>query len=145
MPIKPVWMDIAIEEMGVQEVNGPGSNPRILQYWRDVMGWAPADDSKTPWCSIGACWVMEKAGYSSPKDARARRWLKWGFPLVRPLYGSVIVMPRGDNPLHGHVSFYVNINSKGQYVTLGANQENGWNRGTVNPVDVLGFRYPVAM
>lgn len=132
------WMEVAQQELGIQEIPGFKHNLRILQYHEATT--LHATDDETPWCSAFACWVMEqnKPG-SSPKSARARDWLDWGIALSHPIYGCIVVFDRGGGK--GHVGFYVGSTSTGIRI-LGGNQANRVCIEEFGTMRILGYRFP---
>lgn len=98
--MKPNWQIIAEGEIGVKEVRGKKHNPRILEYFGATSnisrGFLRLRGDEIAWCSAFCCWVMEQAGYVSPRHALASKWLKWGFeaPLWTP--GSIVVIKSWD-------------------------------------------------
>lgn len=141
----PVWIHVALAELGVQEFVGKDTNPRIAEYYKATgLGGTP-EDSSTPWCSAFACWVMEYAGYRSTRRANARSWLTWGqaLPVNQPRYGAIAVLWRGDpEALTGHVGFYVGHADENRVWLLGGNQANRVGYQLYGTGRLLGFRQP---
>ncbi|WP_157779855.1 TIGR02594 family protein [Celeribacter ethanolicus] len=133
----PRWMPIAWNELGVSEIAGPETNPRVMEY-HEASGftWARAQNGETPrlddsrsidaWCSSFVTWVLKQAGYAKNKLAddpfRARMWHdSWphGVNTGRPIYGCLGVQK-------SHVGFIVG-HKEGDPNTLamlGGNQSN---------------------
>ena len=148
----PPWLKIARREEGVKEIVGPQHEMRVLEYLAVCSKTDPALRAKdeTAWCSAFACWVMEQAGFQSPRSAWARSWFdgKWGDsePLDNPRPGAIAVFSRGSG---GHVGFF--IEARGNKVRiLGGNQSNSV-REQDYPKDgrmgqfaykLLGYRWP---
>jgi uncharacterized protein (TIGR02594 family) len=130
-------MKVAEKEIGVKERKGPADNPRIVEYHSVTT--LRAKDDEVPWCSSFVCWVMEQYGITSSKSARARDWLKWGFPLGHPIYGSIVIFDRGHGM--GHVGFFLGFNGKKLRI-LGGNQADAVNVQEFPPEKVLGVRWP---
>lgn len=140
-PDWPRWMRIARDESKVREIRGPGMNPRIAEYYAATRGTPPKDDT-VPWCSAFACWVMEEAGFVSPRSRAARSWVKWGSPLLRPQFGAIIVFERGKPELGlGHVGFYAGQLAPHRYWLLGGNQGDAVGYA-VRTGKVLAVRWP---
>ena len=144
----PLWLKIARREMGVAETPGPDHTLRVLQYLAVCSRTDPALRSRdeTPWCSAFACWVMEQAGYDSPKTAWARSWhdQAWGEeePIGDPRRGAIAVFRRGHG---GHVGFF--IEDLGDRVAvLGGNQANKVKISNYPKLgdhyELLGYRWP---
>ncbi len=133
------WMAIAVSELGVAEVPGPGDNPRIQEYLRSTdLDRQLASNDETPWCSGFVNWCIEKAGYAGTNSARARSWLHWGKPLTTPRRGCITVFTRDGG---GHVAFYVGETTT-HYVVLGGNQGNRVCVANYEKARLLGFRLP---
>lgn len=139
------WMTIAQRELGQREIAGPRSNPRIIEYFKVAKaGWAVDRGDEVPWCSGFACFVMERAGYISPRSLRARDWLAWGTaPIGDPPVGAITILSRGDDPNAGHVGFLVGADERGWLQILGGNQSNAVTIQSFDPGRVLGFRLPI--
>lgn len=133
------WMPIAIGELGVREVPGQGSNPRIIEYLKSTtLDRALAARDSTPWCSGYVNWCVEKAGLAGTDSAAARSWLHWGRPITMPRRGCIAVLSRGDG---GHVGCYVR-KEPGKVFLLGGNQTNEVCVAGFADGRVLGYRVP---
>lgn len=139
---EPEWLKAARAELarGVKEIAGPKANERILDYFR-AFAIIPGQGDETPWCSIGACFVMELGGYRSPRSARARDWLKWGEPLTTWRMGCMTVLSRGTNKFQGHVGLQIGESAE-RVLILGGNQGNTWSIVAYPKSRVLGHRWP---
>ena len=113
------FLQEAFKEMNVKEVKGKNHNPRILEYHNATSLKASTDE--IPWCSAFANFIVKKCGDNGTNSAMARSWEKWGSELNKPVPGCVVVFSRGDNPLYGHVAFYLYETNKYIYV-IGGNQ-----------------------
>lgn len=134
------WLHVALDELllGVHEVAGPASNPRIALYL-DTVGLA-ADD-ETPWCSAFVNWCLREVGETGTGRPNARSFLTWGQPCeAEP--GAVCVLWRGSpGGWQGHVAFLLGQSNNSVYL-LGGNQSDSVNVATY-PLDrVLGYRAP---
>lgn len=135
-------LKIARAELGQHEVEGPDSNPRVLEYMK-AAGYEPANGDDDPWCGCFAGWVMVQAGYAPPViAARARAWLDWGMPIDEPVPGCIAVWPRGTNVAHGHVNIVDRIDGDNLHC-LGGNQGNAVSSRVYDIKDALGFRWPI--
>lgn len=114
--------DIAKEEAlrGVVEVDGPESNPRIMEYLGTTT--IRATDDITPWCSAFVNWVAEQAGRTGTGSAASASWYNWGAELKKPVEGCLIGFIREDGS--GHIGFYTGKSGDGWYEILGGNQDN---------------------
>lgn len=139
MPIvnEPHWLAIARGELGTAEVPGPGSNPRISEYFKATsLGLEPDD---VPWCSAFVSWCLEQAGIPSAKSAWARAYLNWGVKLDGPKLGCIVVLARGINS--GHVGL---CTGSGLLTVslLGGNQGDRVCEENFFRARVLGYRWP---
>lgn len=144
----PLWLEAAYGELGVREVLGPQSNPRILAYHAETT--LKATDDDVSWCSAFACWCMKHSAIPHPASARARSWLAWGVPMKYPREGCIAVLQRGpgeqppatvlDAP--GHVGFFVGFAERSRILLLAGNQGNEVSIVTFGANLVLGYRVP---
>jgi uncharacterized protein (TIGR02594 family) len=136
---QPIWLDYAYEELGVKEIPGPKSNPRVEQY-HDAAGGSNWKDD-VPWCASFITFIMKKAGYSAPKwPAAAKSWLNFGKSAGRPVLGAIAVKSRKGG---GHVCFVVGRDKSGDYVyCLGGNQSDAVNIKKYPTRVFLDFRIP---
>lgn len=132
------WMPVALAELGVREVDGPGDNPRVAEYLASTdLDRKLADDDETPWCSAFVNWCVEKVAMAGTNSAAARSWLGWGRTLYVPRRGVITVLDRSDN--HGHVGFFVS-RSTDSVTLLGGNQNNRVCVATYDIERLLGYR-----
>lgn len=138
---EPKWLTLARQDIGIAEIAGPKSNPRIMAYYKAAnANWAKGDH--VPWCGAAmAAWVS-LAGYPVPAEAaRARAWLDWGIPLEAPRVGAVTVLKRGDDEASAHVCQF--LEDRGDRIlVLGANQGDAVSITSFPKRDVLGYRWP---
>jgi uncharacterized protein (TIGR02594 family) len=136
----PKWLEIAKKEIGVREVTGLDHNPRILEYHSKTALKATTDE--VSWCSAFVCFIFESCGIRSTRDAWARSWLKWGYPMKSPEMGCVVVLWR-EHPdsWKGHVGLWTGQDDLYVYV-LGGNQNNLVNISKYPKKQVLGYRWP---
>lgn len=136
---EPVWLRVARQELGVKEVAGNGSNPRVIEYLSTTtLPKSYATNDETPWCSAFVNWCMIKAGAKGTNSAAARSWLAWGRPIDVPVPGCVAVLSREGG---GHVAFYVRHQVADLWL-LGGNQANMVCERAYPPGRLLGFRMP---
>jgi uncharacterized protein (TIGR02594 family) len=133
-------MRVAVGEIGVREVLGGFSNPRIIEYLQTVHAYG---GDETPWCSAFVNWVMQKASYPATWKAYARSWLAYGERLDQPRYGAIVILWR-DSPESwmGHVGFFVDRSGDRAIKILGGNQNNAVNVAAYPRYRVLGYRWP---
>ena len=117
-PLQFSWMKTAHGEEGVKEVAGVRHHPRIIEYHSTTTLDARTDE--VPWCSSFVNWVMQQAGYTGTRSARALSWGEWGQQLIEPIEGCIVVTKRKGG---GHVGFF--IREDADYIwLLGGNQNN---------------------
>jgi uncharacterized protein (TIGR02594 family) len=136
------WMQIARQELGVEETPGPGDNPRVVGYLQSTsLGSPDNENDETPWCSAFANWVMEQAGIPGSGSAWARSWLDWGREPADEEFGAgvVVVLERGPNS--GHVGFLEDWNDD-RVKLLGGNQGNAVSEAWFPMSRILGWRVP---
>jgi uncharacterized protein (TIGR02594 family) len=141
---KHPWFKIAQQEIGVEEVPGPGDNPRIVEYLESTsLGSPESENDETPWCSAFVNWCMEQAGIKGTNSAWARSWLKWGREpdMEKPdeWAGCVVILSRGANS--GHVGFLDDYDSD-RVRLLGGNQGDKVGYAWFPMDRVLGYRIP---
>ncbi|MCD7111224.1 TIGR02594 family protein [Rhizobium sp. DKSPLA3] len=118
-------IDIAQAELslGVAEVPGPDSNPRIGMYHATTEGGKAPD--QTAWCSSFVSYCVEQAGMKGTDSKGARSWHdgEWGQDVTaEPAVGDIVVFSRvgnGDNG--GHVAFFQSM-TETTITCLGGNQ-----------------------
>ncbi len=122
--LAPVWFKWALHELGIREVPGRGSNPRIIEYRRIAKIEIAGDDSDVPWCAIFANAALEANGIAGTRSAAARSFAHSDamVPLAGPALGALAVFWRGG-PAGGlgHVGFYRGETASHVY-TLGGNE-----------------------
>lgn len=117
--LQALFLQKAFLEMNVKEVKGKNHNPRIIQYHKVTSLGASTDE--IPWCSSFANFIVKRCGVEGTGSAMARSWENWGESLDKPIPGCLVVLKRGDNPLYGHVTFFLYETKKNIYC-LGGNQ-----------------------
>jgi uncharacterized protein (TIGR02594 family) len=141
--MNPKWYQIAMAELGQQEIPGAEHNPRIVEY-HQATG-LRAQDDETPWCGAFVAWCLGAAGirYKKASAASARSWLNWGRELKRPTIGCVVVFWRGRRDgWQGHVGFYAGRDAQGRILVLGGNQGNAVSVRPYSADQLLGYRWP---
>jgi uncharacterized protein (TIGR02594 family) len=131
--------DIAMAELGQQEIKGEVHNPRIVEYHKVTT--LAAKNDETNWCSAFVCWCLEQAGIRSTRMANARSYLDWGQDVKSPYEGCIVVIKRGYEPWMGHVGFMVKTTKEHVYI-LGGNQGDKVSVQAFPLYRVLSFREP---
>lgn len=135
------WLALARKEDGVRETAGSGSNPVVLQYYKDA-GHPEITSDEVSWCAAFVGAMLERSGVASSKSLAARSYLTWGKKLDRPKPGCVVVLWRtSPKSWQGHVGFYVGEDSKSVFL-LGGNQADAVNVSKYPKDRILGFRWP---
>lgn len=138
------WLDRAREDIGVKEVAGRKSNPRIIEMGQLAgIDWYKSDE--TAWCAVAVnAWLVE-AGHPSTKSALARSFVTYGRRMSTPVPGAIVVFPRGSNPLYGHVAVVESYDrAKGTVTCINGNVGNAVKRSTFKVSTILpdGIRWP---
>lgn len=141
---KPIWLEMAMLELGVKEVPGDGDNPTIAQYWRDAELYDTSmGQDEVPWCAAFANAMLMRAGADGTKAANARSFLKYGVPLkMTPVLGAISVFSRPGSEWQGHVNFYLGHDAAGNVVGVGGNQGNAVSVAPFKAMSLLGFFWP---
>ena len=116
---KLTHMEVAMGELGQQEIAGSEDNERIVDYFDSVT--YRATDDETPWCAAFANWVLMQSGIARTESAAALSFAKWGVKTAKPKYGDIVVFDHGHG--RGHVGFFMGTDAKNVSV-LGGNQNN---------------------
>jgi uncharacterized protein (TIGR02594 family) len=138
-PETPPWLKTAEGEVGIKEAPGKADNPRVLEYHAATS--LGAKDDSVAWCSAFVNWCMKQNDIPRTNSASARSWLNWGVRLAAPRKGCVTVLKRGNNPVQGHVAFYVG-DAAGGFRLLGGNQTDQVKVSTFPKSMLLGYRWP---
>lgn len=129
---KPIQITVAEKYLGTKE--GSGINKELTKYTGIVI-----DTTVVPWCALFASMVLNQANKPHIVTLSARKFLKYGTPTTTPKLGDIIVLSRGNSPIHGHVGFF--IESKGNNIlVLGGNQDNTVSYKLYAKDRVLGYR-----
>ena len=139
----------ALREIGVKELSGPPSNPRVEEYHRFASKANNADQKDdVSWCSSFLCWVVEHCytqdgkPIPSTNSMMARSWLKWGTSSkTNPMPGDIVVYWRESvSSWKGHCGIFLKQNPDGTIVTLGGNQSDEVNISSYSPDKLLDIR-----
>jgi uncharacterized protein (TIGR02594 family) len=113
----------ASKDLGMREVSGAASHPRIRLAINRAADWLDDDDSKTAWCGcIMGLWCSE-IGLPSPNEYyRAAAWAGIGTetPIGIATKGDVCVFRREGG---AHVALYTS-HTDTSITVLGGNQSN---------------------
>lgn len=136
------WLANAYTQIGVHEIDGPSSNPRIIEYLSTVVpitSEIKEDAPNVDWATGFVAWSLSKAKISGPIGMDPLNWLNWGRALDVPVEGCVVVLTFA----HGgsHVGFYIG-ESDGLVSTLGGNQDNMVSIKRYLKTRVKAYRWP---
>lgn len=138
--MKIAIIETLLNEYGVSEKVGAGSNPRITEYY-NYLKINPQEDTDVPWCSLFANFIVKKTGTGSyTNQLNARSWLTIGKEVKKPDKGDIVVFWRGTpDGWQGHVAFYIRDDGDDVWV-LGGNQDNQVSIAKYPKSRVLGYR-----
>lgn len=141
----PVWLNIALAELGESEILGTQDNPRIVEYLKTVnLGTSALGNiDEIAWCSAFANWVLRQAGYLTAGLPNAKSWLNWGEVLTSPRFGCLVVLDRGTEAWQGHVGFLMDIQGS-NLILFGGNQSNRVGIASYPTDKIKGYRWPKA-
>lgn len=136
----PIWLQYAMQELGVSEYSGLSDNPEIIKYFQEVSHGEIAND-ETPWCAAFVGAMLERAEIQSTKSLMARSYLRWGSKLEELKLGAIVILKRGNNNVLGHVGFVIS-SSQSHAQLLSGNQSNKVTISSFNKSDILDIRWP---
>lgn len=143
----PKYYEVALGEIGVREVPGAGSNPRIDAYLQTC----GMSDDATPWCAGFVGWSLDNGGNKGTGAANARSYERWGVSAfaaheaIHPAnmqIGDVVVLRRGTKEWQGHVGFFAGAGRDGYIKLLGGNQGNAVSIAEFPVSDIRAVRRP---
>lgn len=141
---EPAWLAEARRCLGTTEIPGPGNNPAIMGWARDLDQWYPGDD--VPWCGLFVGHCVSVGAPEEPQDFNrlgARQWLQFG-EECGPKLGAICVLWRTHKTKswNGHVFFVTGI-SENAVRGIGGNQSDSVREDWFSKGRVLGYRRPV--
>ena len=137
---EPYWLRVARKDLGLRELRGAPTAPRIASWLKALKAWW-ADD-ETPWCGVAVAAWMQQSSITLPQHwYRAKGWLEWGYELELPVVGCVVVFERDGG---GHVGLVVGKDTRGRLLVLGGNQGDAVSISPFDPTRVAGFRWPLS-
>ena len=152
-------MDITAYELaqrfvGIEEADGPTSDPQILAMLRLDAKWV--EDDETPWCSAFVNYIAWLLRLPRSKSLAARSWLTVGIPITIEQAGpgfDVVILTRGLQPqpgptvlrAPGHVGFFASFefgseDFEDKLWLLGGNQGDTVSVAPFDPKRILGVR-----
>jgi len=139
-------LEEAKKDIGVKEVKGWKSNPKIMGYLYSTSYKNAKDDSGSAnaWCSAFINKKVIDSGYSGTNSASAGSWRGWGVK-ASPQKGAIAVKSRYNKgrKVGNHVVVVESIDSdKGTMTVIGGNQGDKVSRKTVKISSFDTFRMP---
>lgn len=118
----PLWLIVALKELGTQEWRGAAHNPRILEYLRESR--AGGDSDEIPWCACFVNWCLAQCDIVHPRSRAASSYRAYGV-ACGPIPGAIAFLPPGDPDAGGtgHVAFLWSVHAS-KIRILGGNQSN---------------------
>lgn len=136
--MNPRWVEMAKKDIGLTEIKGQPTSPKIVQWLKSLGAWW-ADD-EVPWCGTAMAAWMTACGIKPPKAwYRAMAWSDWGSPLSWPIQGCVVVFSRKGG---GHVGLVVGETPEGNLLVLGGNQGDAVRVSAFSKDRVTAYRWP---
>lgn len=143
--------EIGLRELGIKEIPGIKSNPRVDEYF-DATGVPNFTDNES-WCAAFISWCWRQAGYAYnvALSARARSWLNNGKKIKWKigddmLVGAVGVIPRGaPGSGQGHVFMFqawVEGSNRMEFWALEGNAKDQVQIGKHRSSEILGWVWP---
>jgi uncharacterized protein (TIGR02594 family) len=144
------WMRTAFLDDGLCEIDAQGELASAVRACFEHTRFPlRLVNTRTNWCSAYACSTLERHGIRSPRSARARDFLSWGIPLIRPIFGAILVFERPALGLalpewRAHVGFCSSHPHRDSDVVacFGGNQKNMVCEVPKPTSKLLGVRWP---
>jgi len=132
----------AQKDLGLREIDGSGSNPRIKLAIHFAADWLDPDDSKTAWCGcLRGLWGNETQTGTPAAYYRAKNWLNWGRRIANialAKQGDTVVLYRKGG---FHVGLFHSWDGRSEtFKLLGGNQGNSCSVATFKISDIEGIR-----
>lgn len=138
MTTNPRWVEAAKKDIGLTEIKGQQTAPRIAQWLASLGAWWANDE--TPWCGTAMAAWMTACSIAPPKAwYRAKAWIDWGAALSGPTQGCVVVFTRTGG---GHVGLLVGETTAGSLLVLGGNQGDSVRVSAFSRDRVAAYRWP---
>ena len=135
--MEPIWLARARADIGLRELPGAPTAPKIRQWLETLRAWWR--DDETPWCGVAVAAWMQQVSIGVPKHYyRAKAWAEWGYP-VAPVVGCVVVFERQGG---GHVRLLVGKDAAGRLMVLGGNQGNAVSIAPFERDRAIAYRWP---
>lgn len=129
----------AVALLGTKEKAGPGDNPTIIGWAREL-GISNYSADSIPWCGLFTAVVCARASWPPVHQPLwARNWANFGARTQEAALGDVLVFERGTG---GHVGFYIAEDDEAFHV-LGGNQGDAVSIVRIAKTRLLAARRPV--
>lgn len=137
------WLDYLIGHIGLREIPGPEHEPLIVK-WGQAAGISWWNNDEDAWCAVAVNGALVESGYPSTRSALARSFLEYGEELDKPVRGAIVVFPRGNNELYGHVGIVEDVHNDGTMTIVNGNVSNMVRRSRFRTDAILpgGIRWP---
>lgn len=100
------------------------------------------DVRKTSWCAAFVSAIERQCGGTGVDSLMARKYLRYGSPVLIPTKGCIVVLNRPPWPWNGHIGFFLDKTAESVLI-LGGNQDNSVSKKWFKLNRVLGYRkYP---
>lgn len=137
----PPWLVLALAEIGVSEIPGARSNPRIVGYHAHTA--AGEADEEIPWCSSFVNAMLARSGFPVTRSKAASSWRTYGERAAAIRLGAIAVFGKTDPDAKGtgHVGFVAGWDDR-WLLLLAGNQGNAVSVARRLRFDVLDLRWP---
>lgn len=136
---EPVWLVLARQDIGLREVKGAQTAPKIAGWLQRLGAWWR--DDETPWCGTAVAAWMQACNIDPPKAwYRAKAWAEWGSKITNPVPGCVVVFDRAGG---GHVGLVVGKTPDNRLLVMGGNQGDAVSIVPFDRSRVIAYRWPV--
>lgn len=139
---RPPWLRVAMGLIGTHEVPGPGDNPKIVGWARELGGSIAREykHDEIAWCALFMNYILFKAGLFGTGSLWALDFASWGKSLGAPAVGAIAPMHRTGGG--GHVVCVVGRDQHGNLMGIGGNQSDAVSIKPFPRARPVGFRWP---
>ena len=117
----PIFLEKAMNELGICEIPGLKANARILEYIETVTYSHDMKYDEIAWCAALFGFVMVQCGRPHTGSLLAKSYMSYGRTLATPRLGCGVIFDRGDKAWQGHIGFFLDEYS-GLTIIVGGNQ-----------------------
>lgn len=143
--VRALWLMNGLNEIGIHEVVGRGSNPKILRWAKDEGGYVATvfTDDDIAWCSLYANHLLTAVGLPGTETLWALDWdsdRTWpNKKLPGPALGAFAPMKRSGG---GHIGVIAGRFKDGRLALLAGNQGNTVSIAGIPKDRPLSYRWP---